>query len=339
VELPRARYPAPLDRQQFFDRLLERARALPGVTGAAAGSTILRPSNSSSFSIEGRPEMIQQPLTRDSITPDFFRVLQIPLLRGRYFSDRDRADGEPVAIINETAAKTHWPNADPLGTRFKFGAPDDEARWRTIVGIVADTRRAGVDQPVRTESYQPHTQDSGSMTIVIRTAGEPAAIAPALRAVVRELDPDQPLARVAPFDDLIDSQTAARRFNTWLLGAFGAAAIALTAIGLYSLLAYLVALRRHEMAVRLAIGGTPGHVAGLLVRQVSWVVGIGLSVGLAGALAAARSLRGLLFGIEPWDPVSQGITIALVCAVAVAAAWIPARRAMRVDPAIVLRTE
>ena len=339
LELPRARYPAPLDRQQFFDRLLERARALPGVAGAAAGSTILRPSNSSSFSIEGRPEMIQQPLTRDSITPDFFRVLQIPLLRGRYFSDRDRADGEAVAIINETAAKTHWPNADPLGQRFKFGAPDDDARWRTIVGIVADTRRAGVDQPVRTESYQPHTQDSGSMTILIRTAGEPAAIAPALRAVVRELDPDQPLARVAPFDDLIDSQTAARRFNTWLLGAFGAAAIALTAIGLYSLLAYLVALRRHEMAVRLAIGGTPGHVAGLLVRQVSWVVGVGLTVGLAGALAAARSLRGLLVGIEPWDPVSQGITIALVCAVAVAAAWIPARRAMRVDPATVLRTE
>jgi len=339
VELPRARYPEAADRQEFFDRLLERARALPGVIGVAAGSTVLRPSNSSSFTIEGRPEMIQQPLSRDRITPDFFRVLQVPLLRGRYFSERDRADGEPVAIINETAAKTHWPNQDPLGTRFKFGAPGDEARWRRIVGIVGDTRRAGVDQPVRTESYHPSAQDPGSMTIVVRTAGEPVAIAPALRAIVRDLDRDQPLARVAAFEDLLDSQTAARRFNTWLLGAFGAAAIILTAIGLYSLLAYVVALRRHEMAVRLAMGATPGHVLGLMVRHVSSVVGVGVILGVAGALAAARSMRALLSGIEPWDPLSQGLTIASLCAVAVAAAWVPARRAMRVDPATVLRME
>ena len=177
------------------------------------------------------------------------------------------------------------------------------------------------------------------MTVLLRTAGEPAAIAPALRAVVRELDRDQPLARVAALSELIDNQTAARRFNTWLLGAFGSAAIILAAIGLYSLLAYLVALHRREMAVRLALGGTPGHVLGLIVRRVAWAVGIGLSLGLAGALTAARSMRGLLFGIEPWDPLSQAATIALLCVVAVAAAWIPARRAMRLDPATVLRLE
>ena len=177
------------------------------------------------------------------------------------------------------------------------------------------------------------------MTVLIRTAGEPAAIAPALRAVVRELDPDQPLARVAPLDELIGGQTAARRFTTWMLGAFGMAAIALTAIGLYSLLAYLVALRRHEMAVRLAIGGSPHHVLRLIVGHVSLVVGLGISLGVAGALATARSMRGLLFGIEPWDPLSQTATIAALGLVAVAAAWIPTRRAMRVDPAIVLRTE
>ena len=339
VELPRTKYPEAAARQQFFDRLLERARAVPGVAGAAAGTTVLGRSSSSAFSIEGRPETIQQPLTIDVITPDFFQVLQVPLLRGRFFSHLDGADGPLVAIINETAATTHWPNEDPIGKRFKFGAPDDDARWRTVVGIVADTRRAGVEQPVRTESYHPYTQDPRSMTVVVRTAGEATALAPALRTIVRELDPDQPLAQVAPLDALLDHQTAARRFNTWLLGAFGAAAITLTAIGLYSVLAYLVALRRHEVAVRLAIGGTPSHVVGLIVRHVMWVVGIGISVGLAGALMAARSMRGLLFGIEPWDPLSQGVTIALLCAVAVAAAWIPTRRAMRVDPAIVLRTE
>jgi putative ABC transport system permease protein len=283
--------------------------------------------------------VIQQPLTFDIITPDFFQVLQVPLLRGRSFSDRDGADGQRVAIVNETAAKTHWPNEDPLGKRFNFGDPADGSPWMTIVGIVADTRRAGVDRPVRTESYQPYTQDPRSMIVLIRTEGEPTAIVPALRAVVRELDRDQPLAGVAPLDELVNDQTAARRFNTWLLVAFGAAAITLTAIGLYSLLAYLVALRRHEMAVRLAIGGTPSHVVGLVVRHVAWVVGIGMTLGLAGALTTARSMRGLLFGIEPWDPLSQGVTIALLCAVAVAAAWIPTRRAMRVDPAIVLRTE
>ena len=341
VELPRARYPEAAARQQFFDRLLERVRALPGVTGAAAGSSVLlgRLPNSSNFTIEGRPESIQQPLTFDIITPDFFRVLQVPLLRGRVFSDRDRADGPRIAIINETTAKTHWPNDDPLGKRFKFGDPDDDSPWLTVVGIVADTRRAGVDHPVFTESYQPYTQDPRSMTVLIRTAGEPAAIAPALRAVVRELDQDQPLARIVPLDALIDNQTAARRFSTWLFGVFGMAAIALTAIGLYSLLAYLVALRRHEMAVRLAIGGSPHHVLGLIVRHVSLVVGLGISLGLAGALTTARSMRSLLVGIEPWDPLSQTATIAVLGLAAVAAAWIPTRRAMRVDPAIVLRTE
>jgi putative ABC transport system permease protein len=335
VDLPRTRYPEATARQRFFDRLLERVRALPGVTGAAAGSSVLGSSSSSSFTIEGRPQPIEQPMTFDVITPDFFQVLQIPLLSGRIFSDRDTADAPLVAIINETAAKTHWPNVNPVGQRFTFGSD----RWMTVVGIVADTRRAGVDRPVRPESYQPYTQNPGSMTVLIRTAGEPAAIVPALRAVVHDLDPQQPLGRVAPLDELIDNQIAARRFNAWLLGAFGTASITLTAIGLYSLLAYLVALRRHEMAVRLAIGGTPSHVAGLIVRHVSWVVGIGLTLGLAGALTAARSMRSLLFGIEPWDPLSQGLTIALLGAVAVAAAWIPARRAMRVDPATVLRME
>ena len=136
---------------------------------------------------------------------------------------------------------------------------------------------------------------------------------------------------------MIDNQIADRRFNAWLLGAFGAAAIILTAIGLYSLLAYVVALRRHEIAVRLAIGGTPLHVLRLIARHVSWIVGIGMIVGLAGALTAAGSIRTLLFGIEPWDPLSQSVTIAVLAAVAIAAAWIPARRAMRVDPAGVLR--
>ena len=160
-----------------------------------------------------------------------------------------------------------------------------------------------------------------------------------LRAAVRRLDPDLALARVAPLDVIINDQIAPRRFNTWLLTAFGVAAVALTAIGLYSLLAYLVALRRHEMAVRLSIGATPRHVLGLIVRDVSTIVGIGTTLGLAGGLVTAASMRGLLFGITPSDPLTHAVTLIMLGTVAVAAACIPLRRAMRIDPAMVLRIE
>lgn len=341
VQVPVSRYPEPAARQRLFDRLLEEARRLPGVTGAAAGSSVLlgRLPNSASFTIEGRSDTIRQPLTMDAVTPDFFRVLQIPLLRGRYFSDSDTADSPRVAIINETTARTYWPHDDPVGKRFTFSDPGDSAAWMTVVGVVGDTRRAGIDHPVFTESYQPHTQDPRSMTVLIRSDGDPSQNVSPLRAVVRTLDPDLALAQVAPLDALVNDQIAPRRFNTWLLTAFGAAAVALTAIGLYSLLAYLVALRRHEMAVRLSIGATPRQVLGLIVRDVSAVVGIGTILGFAGGLAAAASMRGFLFGIAPLDPMAHLATLTMLGMVAVAAACIPLRRAMRIDPAIVLRIE
>jgi putative ABC transport system permease protein len=341
LQLPRGRYPRPDARQQFFDRFLERVRGMPGVTGVASGSSILldRLPNSAAFTIEGRSETIRQPLTFDVISPDFFRVLRIPLLRGRYFSDRDGADSQRVAIINETTARTHWPNDDPLGKRFKFGDLDDDSPWLTIVGVVADTRRAGIDRPVFTESYQPYTQDPRSMTVLVQADGEASQLVSALRTAVRDVDPQVPLAQVASLDALIDDQIAPRRFNTWLLSVFGAGAIALTAIGLYSLLAYVVALRRHELAVRLSIGAAPRQVLSLLVRDVSGVVGIGICLGLAGALTAATAMQGLLFGVTPWDPVSQAVTVLVVVIAGVASAWIPLRRAMRMDPALVLRAE
>jgi putative ABC transport system permease protein len=341
VQLSPGSYPEPAARQRFFDRLLEEVRALPGVTGAAAGSSVLlaRLPNSDVFTIEGRSQSIRQPLTYDVVSPDFFRVLQVPLLRGRYFSDGDSADSQPVAIINATTARTYWPQDDPLGKRFKFGEPEGDGPWLTVVGVVADTRRAGIDRPPFTESYQPYAQDPRSMTVLVRTDGEPSRVLPDLRAAVHELDPDLALARVAPLDALVDDQIAPRRFNTWLLTAFGAVAIVLTATGLYSLLAYLVALRKPELAVRLSIGATPRHVLGLVVRDVSRVVGIGTGLGLAGGLAAAASMRGLLFEVTPLDPVSHALTLLMLAMVAVAAACVPLRRAMRIDPASVLRIE
>jgi putative ABC transport system permease protein len=326
-------------RARFFDRLLERVRVMPGVTSAAAASSMLGPANSSSFTLEGRSEMVDLPLTFDAVTPEFFRVLQIPLLRGRLFSNDDRADAPLVAIVNETTAQKYWPNVDPIGKRFNFGAPQGTtAPWLTVVGVVADTRRSGVDRPVRTESYQPHTQSeqTASMLVLVRTASDPGSIVPMLRAAVHDLDPDQPLARVATLDQLLDERTAARRFNTWLLGVFGAAAVALTAIGLYGLVAYLVVLRRQEMAVRMAIGATPRDVLALVVRNIAVIVGAGLMLGLAGIAAIAPWLRGLLFEVQPADPWSQAGVLLILLTVAFVAAWIPARRAMRIDPVTAL---
>jgi putative ABC transport system permease protein len=177
------------------------------------------------------------------------------------------------------------------------------------------------------------------MNVLVRADRDPTALVSALRTTVRELDPELALAQAAPLESLLDDQIAPRRFNTWLLGAFGAGAIALTAIGLYSLLAYLVALRRHEIAVRLSMGAAPRDMLGLVVRDVSGVVGIGVSLGLVGALTAATVMQGLLFGIAPWDATSQAITLLVLGSVGVGSAWIPLRRAMRVDPAMLLRTE
>ena len=341
LDLPKIRYLEAAARIQFFDRLLERVRAVPGVTSAAAGSNILlgRLPNSAGFTPEGRPAEIREPLTYDAVTPDFFRLLQVPLLRGRFFSAEDRADGQAVAIINETTARKHWRDTDPIGKRFKFGSPESDAPWLTVVGVVADTRRAGVDQPAFTESYQPHTQSprTGSMWVLVRASAAPASIVSAIRGAVRELDTDQPLARLATLEELLDERTAARRFNTWLLSAFGGTAIALGAVGLYSLLAYIVVLRRHEMALRLAIGATPRDVLALLVRNVSVLVGSGIGLGLAGVLAVAPLMRGLLFEIQPADPLSQAAVVLVLAAVAVVATWVPARRAMRIDPATALR--
>jgi putative ABC transport system permease protein len=339
LQLPPNKYDEEATRRAFWDRVLERVSALPGVNGVAAGSSVLlsRSPNSSSFSIEGRPDAIRQPLTFDAVTPDFFRVLHVPLLRGRYFSATDGPGQPRVAIINQTAARTHWPNGDALGKRFKFGDAEDDSPWLTVVGVVADTRRAGVEFPVFTESYQPYAQDPGSMTLLVRTAGDPAGMATALRAAVRDVDPDQPLGRVAPLGALVDERIAPRRFNTWLLTAFGLAALVLTAIGLYGLLDYVVALRRHEMAVRLSTGATPFDLLKLIAGDVAVMMGAGVGLGLAGAILAATGIRGLLFGTRPWDPLSQAMTIAVLAAVALTAAWSPALRAMRVDPAAVLR--
>jgi putative ABC transport system permease protein len=341
VVLPKSRYRDGSARARLMDGLLERLRALPGVAVAGAGSSLLLGPlpESSDFTPEGALESVKDPITVDAVTPEFFRTLGVKLVRGRLFTDGDRG-GDRVALINETAARRHWPGVDPVGRRLKLGGPEPENPWLTIVGVVADTRRAGAERPVFAECYQPHWQaPASSMVLVLRGDGDPALLAGPLRAAVRALDPDLPLSGVAVLDDLLEVRTAGRRFTAWLLTAFGMLAAVLTAVGLYGLLAYLVVLRRREIAVRMTLGAKAAEVLRLVLGQVLGAAAVGAGVGAVAAVGAARALRGLLFGTSPIDPAAHVAVAGLLVVVALVSAWVPARRALRVEPMVALRDE
>ena len=341
VVLPRSRYQDGPARARLMDGLLERLRALPGVAAAGAGSSLLLGPmpESSNFTPEGALESIEDPITTDAATPEFFRTLGLKLVRGRLFTDGDRV-GDQVVVINEAAARRHWPGVDPVGRRLKIGSPNSENPWLTIVGVVADTRRAGAERPVFAESYQPYWQaPASSMVLVLRADGDPALLAGPLRAAVRAQDPDLPLSRVAVLDDLLEARTAGRRFTAWLLTAYGVLAAVLTAVGLYGLLAYLVVLRRREIAVRMTLGAKAAEVLRLVLGQVLGAAAVGAAIGAVAAVGAAGALRGLLFGTSPIDPAAHVAVAGLLVVVALLSAWVPARRALRVEPMTALRDE
>jgi putative ABC transport system permease protein len=341
IELPKSRYRALEKRLQFLDGLLEHVRTIPGVVSAAVSSSVLLGPlpDSTNFTQEGAPEATPGPMTLDGVTPDFFRALGMSLRQGRSFTEDDRPGTTMVAVINETAARRHWGNVNPVGRRFKLGSGDDSP-WLTIVGVVADARRAGADQPPFAESYQPYWQyPSGTMVVLVRSSADPASVAPLVRSALRELDRELPLGGVATLDQLLDERAAGRRFTASLLAGYGSLAIVLTGVGLYGLLAYLVTLRQQEIAVRLALGATRAAVLRLVLGQAFAAAAIGALAGAAAAVGAARLMRGLLFGIHPADPVTHLTVGAMLCAAALLAAWAPGRRAVRVDPMVVLRSQ
>ncbi len=343
LDLPKARYREWADRARFVEQLLAKARGLQAVASAGAGSSVLLGSmpNSSNFTIEGH-DSDSPLLTRDAVTVDFFRTLKIPLVRGRLFTPDDRANTLPVALINETAARRYWKGVNPLGTRFTYGSVAADSTWLTVVGVVADTRRAGADREPFAEAYLPHPQyavGEGGITLVVRIVGPAAPVFAGLRSAVDELDPNLPFAQAALLDDLVDNRVAARRFNAWLLSSFAAAAVALTTVGLYGLLAYLVLLRRRELAVRLALGATAGQILKLVAVQGLWITGSGAMVGLGGAWLAAGWIRHMLPGVATSEPRLYLLVAGVVALGTLVATFAPARRAMRVDPATTLRAE
>ncbi|HUQ79644.1 MAG TPA: ABC transporter permease [Gemmatimonadaceae bacterium] len=343
ISMPRAKYPTPQAIAAFQTSVVERTKQIPGVQEAGVITDIFLSAtpNSTNITLDGREmspreQGVEVPL--DAVSPDYFRTMGIPLLRGRTFTAADNLDAPEVVIVNENMARHFWPNEDAIGKRFRYGSPQSTAPLMTIVGVVADMRRTGFDSPVRYETFRPNTQRVLTFfTLVARTAGEPLASVPAVRAQIRSLDADQPVFQVASMDQLLSSMVAQRRFSMTLLGVFATLALVLGVVGVYGVTAYLVAQRTREVGVRLALGAQPSQVVALVVRQGMAMAAIGLATGLVGALAAGRFMTGLLYGVSPYD-VSTLAGVAIVIALATLAAnWVPALRAARVDPLTALR--
>jgi predicted permease len=266
------------------------------------------------------------------------------LLRGRLFTAADVADAEQVALINETMAATYWPGADPLGRRLRMGSP--ERPWATVVGIVKNVRHNGIRAPIKEKFYRPHAQfhlSSGrpmrGMTVVVRTAGDPLALAAPLRSVIRELDPNVPVAAVRPMTEVVAAALETPRLAGVLLGLFAALALVLSAVGIYGVLSYVVSQRTQEIGIRVAIGADQGRVLQLVLGSGLRLSLAGVALGSAVALALGGLLASQLHEVRPHDPLTFVTVPLLLLGIALAASYIPARRAARVDPIAALRAE
>ncbi len=343
--LPRTKYPDGANTAAFYQQLQERLAALPGVkaVGATSGILLQKLANSSIFSIEGRPvepEAQRLELPFDAVSPNYFRTMGIPLIKGRVFTEQDKRDSLQVAVINETMVRRYFPNEDPIGKRFTFGNPDSNASWITIVGVMRDVRRQGLDEPIRIESFMPHSQaPSRSMEVVIRTASDPLTLAKSVHDAIWSLDKDLPVANIRTVEQILSERTAPRRLNMLLLGLFAVVALVLAAVGLYGVMSYSVTQRTHEIGIRMALGAQPRDVLKLVVGQAAMLAVIGVAIGLAAALALTRLMSRLLFNVSATDPLTFAAIAVMLTAVALLASYLPARRAMKVDPMVALRYE
>ncbi len=346
LQLPGAKYPQPPTAVAFYQSLIDRLRAIPGVraAGTVTDMFLSQTPNSGSIVVEGRPVRREdREVTIDGASPGFFQTVGSRLVAGRFFDGTEQPDGQRVAVINEQMAKSYWPGVNPIGRRFRWGRQDSDttqSRWRTVVGVVADMRRTGVDMPVREEAFVPYAQRAALGNLVlIKTTGDPMAIVPRVRDVLRGLDPAQPVTKVETMEQQLAALIAQRRFNMMLVGAFAVLALVLAIIGAYGVTSYLVSQRTKELGVRVALGAEPGRVARLVVADGMRVAAGGVVVGVIAAWFTTRLASTLLYGVSPRDPVTLGSVAVILLLVAALANYLPARRAARVDPLVALRQE
>jgi len=343
LTLPKNRYPEKSQQSIFFRQLLERIRQLPGVNAADLASSIPPFINifHGRLEIEGRAveEADQPPLfSGGHVGPDYFQTIGIPVLRGRAFTEQDDQRAAKAVVINEEMTRRYWPGEDPIGQHIRFDAKDD---WSTIVGVVGSVKAMGLDLIVSSmQTYFPYDQDpEPAMVVIVRAAANPARLIPALKGQVWGLDRDLPITELMTLEQALSDALARPRFNLVLLSTFALLAVILSAVGIYGLLSYSVSQRTREIGIRLALGAEPRDILRLAVGQGMVLTLIGAAIGLVSAVALTRFIASLLFGVSPTDPLTFALITLLLAGVALAACYLPARRAMRVDPMVALRYE
>jgi predicted permease len=346
ISLPGA---APERTNNLYNTVLERVRALPGVQAAGAVDSLFdlgKINNLGLRSIEGRipePREGWTPLRWVAVREDYFQAMGAQLLRGRYFSAEDGPSSPLTAIIDESMARRYWPGEDAIGKRFKGQDPRGQGDdWLTVVGIIRDMRRSGLEREPIPHVYEPYTQAiDGQRTgdLVVRVIGPAGALAPPLRTLVREIDSSAILSSVTTMEQQLSQQLSPRRFQTLLLGLFSLIALLLAGVGIYGVLHYSVQQRTREIGIRMALGAHPREVVKLVVRDGAKFAVTGLAIGTVLALVTTRLIRSLLFGVTSTDPVTfVGVSI-LLTTIALLACYVPARRAAHVDPIAALRYE
>jgi putative ABC transport system permease protein len=347
IQLPATRYGQIPRQTQFRRALLERLNGLPGAQAAMVSDIPLGGDYlSHSMIIDGRPPVAPgdaPDVQTLSVMGDYFRVMQIPVLAGRDFTDADR-EGQPlVTVVNEEMVRRFFSHQNPIGARIDWANRTGPRRWMTIVGVVADVKHSGLDQPVDPAVYAPFPQSDEAwrlwMTIAIRDRSASASVAQQAKSDVWDLDSKIAVSNVYAMDELLSVSLAQQRFDMLLLGLFAALALILALVGTYGVMAYVVSQRTHEIGVRIALGAQRDDVLRLVIGQAARLALTGIALGVVGAFALTRLMSGLLFEVTPTDPATFSIVAILLGAVALLACYIPAHRAMRVDPMVALRYE
>ena len=344
IVLSGPKYDSTAQQRLFFEQLIERVKALPGVEGAAATTVppLVGTGYTSDFVVAGRSAgEYYTEITHRSVTPDYFRVMHVRLLRGRVFTPSDKRGAPPVLIINEQVAQKYFKGEDPIGRRITFDkVPNDSSQWSTIVGVVAGERQRDLSSEPVIEAYIPYAQEiQSAASVMTRTAGDPTTITPAIRRIIGEMDSDIAITDARSMETIRTASLARERFLMAMLVLFAAVGLLLAVVGVYGVLAQVARRRIREMGIRIALGSPIGQVRWLVVRHGLGLVAVGVGIGISAALVATRGLGALLYHVAPADPVTF-VTIPMLLAITgIAAAWIPAMQASRADPAIALRSE
>jgi putative ABC transport system permease protein len=338
LAVSRAKYGDDAGVARYLERLIDRVRSMPGVETVGIVNRLPMGGQMQAGVIQFEGKDARFNADWRSVSADYFRALDVPLLAGRTFDESDTPDHTAVGLIDERFAKDVFADESPIGKRFKIDAPGTP--WVEIVGVVGHVRQEGLDRDPRPQVYWPHQQRAQDrMAMVVRTAADPSSLTAPLRAAIHEVDPDQPLYDVRPMSAVLERTLQTQWINTVLIGLFAALALLLASVGLYGVVSYLTAQRRREFAVRLAVGAKASDILALVLKQGLWLALVGLAVGLVLSAVSTRVLGTMLHGVTAWDTWTYALVCGLMILVVLAASFIPAWQASRLDPKVALQPQ